>query len=163
MRRLLMIASSTAMRPDSGLLPALNRYDGPVYRLLRAHRAAGHRLPTILILSANYGLIAANHPIPADRRDERLTIIKARLAVHGRARDELRRAWWIAQDRFMIAGALHKEVFLRLAPRFEPDISPHVSMPVEPVYTAAHGRIDEQLLQLQVWLNGGGKTRRIRS
>jgi hypothetical protein len=160
MRRLLMIGSSTAMRPNPGLLPALERYDGPVFRVLRAHRGAGHRLPVILILSARYGLISGNHPVQAGGQEGRLTIIRARLAVHGQSRDALRRAWWIAQDRFMVAGALHKEVFLRLAPRFEPDISPHMSQPVEPLYVAAHGRIGEQLDQLQAWLNGQSKTGR---
>lgn len=152
MRRLLMISSSTAIRPNPGLIPALDRYDGPVYRLLRAHRDEGHRLPIILILSASYGLISGKHPIPADQSDERLTGSKARRAVHDRARDELRRAWWTAQDRYMVAGKLHTEVFLALAPRFEPDISPHLSEPVEPVYTAAHGPMGEQLQQLKDWL-----------
>ena len=148
-----MIGSSTAMRPDQGLLPALDRYDGLVYRLLRAHRSAGHRLPVILILSARYGLIPASHPIQPGGSKERLSTKAARLCMNDLAREQLDRAWWKAQDRFLIAGPLHREVFRSLAPRFPPGIPPHLAIPVESVYVEASGRTREQLRQLQDWLN----------
>ena len=42
MTRLLIVACSRAKRPDAGSLPAIDRYDGPAFRLLR--RARGHAI-----------------------------------------------------------------------------------------------------------------------
>jgi hypothetical protein len=48
----------------AGLLPAIERYDGPVFRLLRRFLRAPARPVSIHILSAAYGLISAADPIP---------------------------------------------------------------------------------------------------
>src|SRR5262245_41213981 len=66
MHRLLLIACSERKNQDDGLLPALDRYDGPAFRVLRKYlREAEGTEPIVLILSAKYGLIAANRKIPA--------------------------------------------------------------------------------------------------
>lgn len=65
MTRLLILACSERKSPAKGLLPALERYDGPAFRVLRKYlREAEHPAPTVLILSAKYGLITADHAIP---------------------------------------------------------------------------------------------------
>ena len=60
MRRLLIVACGAAKRADVGHLPALDRYSGPPFKTL--HKAlAGlpkEQCPTVLILSAEFGLIA---------------------------------------------------------------------------------------------------------
>lgn len=64
-KRLLIIACSQRKRPDPGLLPAIERYDGGSYRVLRKIKREG-RWPKnldVLILSAKYGLIEASTPI----------------------------------------------------------------------------------------------------
>lgn len=61
MTRCLLIACSARKRPDRGLLPAVERYDGPWYRVLRG--AAGGDL-RVWVISAEYGLIPGDTPIP---------------------------------------------------------------------------------------------------
>jgi hypothetical protein len=70
MTRLLILACSQKKSPAHGALPAVERYDGPAFRVLRRflRESPGESL-TVLILSAEYGLIESGRPIPAyDRR-----------------------------------------------------------------------------------------------
>ena len=65
MHRLLIIACSERKDCAAGLLPAIDRYDGPAFRVLRKYlREHAARAPSILILSAKYGLIQADRKIP---------------------------------------------------------------------------------------------------
>jgi hypothetical protein len=65
MNRLLIIACSQRKNPASGLLPAVDRYDGPAFRVLRKFLAqAPGEIPTVLIVSARYGLLDAQRRIP---------------------------------------------------------------------------------------------------
>ena len=73
--RLLILACSQRKRPALSLLPALERYDGPWFRVLRKFL---HESPSeasrlqVYILSAEFGLIPANQLIPDyDRRISR--------------------------------------------------------------------------------------------
>jgi hypothetical protein len=102
MTAVLVLACSQKKRPDAGELPALERYDGPAFRVLRRQlRAAARRDPlrgdllrgdlTVLVLSARFGLIEASRPIPD--YDERMTATRAEelAAIVGRGlRDWLR-------------------------------------------------------------------------
>jgi hypothetical protein len=71
-RRLLILSCSQRKRPDPGLLPAIERYDGRAFRVLRKFfRERPLEMPCLdaYILSAEFGLLAANQPIPNyDRR-----------------------------------------------------------------------------------------------
>jgi cytoplasmic iron level regulating protein YaaA (DUF328/UPF0246 family) len=64
-RYLLIVACSQRKRPDPGLLPAIERYDGVNFRVLRKARREGYwpKNLDVLILSARYGLLKANDPI----------------------------------------------------------------------------------------------------
>ncbi|MFL5759988.1 MAG: DUF6884 domain-containing protein [Thermomicrobiales bacterium] len=63
--RLLILSCSQRKRPDSGLLPAIERYNGPPFQVLRKYlRTDPPNTPNMFILSAKFGLIAANEPIP---------------------------------------------------------------------------------------------------
>ena len=66
--RLLILSCSQRKRPDLILLPALERYDGPVFRMLRRFlrtwpSKGSH--PEVYILSAQFGLISAHQLIPS--------------------------------------------------------------------------------------------------
>ena len=73
--RLLILSCSSKKRSDRGLLPALERYDGPAYRVmnkfLRVHPSRSQSLD-VYILSAEFGLIPSEKPIP--NYDRRMTL-----------------------------------------------------------------------------------------
>lgn len=58
MMRLLILGCSAAKRHDAGLMPALERYDGPAFRVLRKARREGviDEDTRVRILSAKFGL-----------------------------------------------------------------------------------------------------------
>jgi len=59
-KRLLILSCSQRKRPDPGLLPAIERYDGPVFQVVRRYlreQPAGSKQLDVFILSARYGLI----------------------------------------------------------------------------------------------------------
>lgn len=76
MRRLLVLGCSQRKRTDAGLLPAVDRYDGPAFRVLRRYRAerADAGLAAV-VLSAEFGLIPIDEPIP--NYDRRMTSSRA--------------------------------------------------------------------------------------
>lgn len=58
-RQLLVMACSATKRQDDGKIPALERYDGSTYRVLRnfLRQSAWPRSLSVAVLSARYGLI----------------------------------------------------------------------------------------------------------
>ena len=77
-RRFLILACTATKRPDVRLLPAIDRYRGPSFRVLRRwlsdYPEAATRLD-VSILSAEFGLIPAIQPIPD--YDRRMTAARA--------------------------------------------------------------------------------------
>lgn len=148
MKRLLLIACSETKLSDSSPLPAFERYDGPSYRMLRAYREAGHRLPKILILSALYGLIEPTHPI--DNYNVRMTdLIAANFKGDRHARRIVQNAYWTADSIFIFGGALYQEVFFAWLPQHAKN------SPLKPItlpFKRSVGGIGEQLGQLKAWL-----------
>jgi hypothetical protein len=69
---LVILGCSQRKRQTSRILPAIDRYDGPVFRVLRKHSREEPENPTAAcILSARFGLIPAKRKIP--RYDRRLS------------------------------------------------------------------------------------------
>ncbi|HTU19344.1 MAG TPA: hypothetical protein VMG10_14885 [Gemmataceae bacterium] len=65
MDRLLILSCSQRKAPATGRVPAIDRYDGPVFRVLRNYlREGSPEALTVLIVSAKYGLIESNRRIP---------------------------------------------------------------------------------------------------
>jgi hypothetical protein len=63
--RLLILSCSQRKVPVKGRLRAIDRYDGPAFRVLRKYlREASDGSLAILILSAKYGLIESERAIP---------------------------------------------------------------------------------------------------
>ena len=66
--RLLILSCSQRKAPAKGRLPAIDRYDGPAFRVLRKYLREGPaEVPTVLILSAKYGLIESEREDPVVR------------------------------------------------------------------------------------------------
>lgn len=65
MGRLLILACSERKNSDSGLIPAINRYDGPAFRVLRKYlRELSDDGLIVYVLSAKFGLLKSEEPIP---------------------------------------------------------------------------------------------------
>jgi hypothetical protein len=76
--RLLVLSCSKRKRTDHKLIPAIERYDGPLFRVLRRFlRECPHktRFLDVAIISAEYGLISASSPIRF--YDHRMTVERA--------------------------------------------------------------------------------------
>jgi hypothetical protein len=70
-RRILVLGCSGRKRDDPGLLPAVDRYDSPQFRVMRRYLGSAPDVgrPEIFVVSAEYGLIRAEHLIASyDRR-----------------------------------------------------------------------------------------------
>lgn len=68
--RLLILACSATKRVDTGRIPAIDRYDGPLWRTLR-HSDPGGRKARVAVLSARHGFLEGRWPI--ENYDCRLT------------------------------------------------------------------------------------------
>lgn len=84
--KLLLIACSQRKRTDAGLLHAIDRYDGPSFRVLRRYLRSSNLPIDIWILSAEYGLISSDHLLPY--YDQRMTVGRARV-LHSRIISDL--------------------------------------------------------------------------
>lgn len=137
MSALLILACSATKRPDAGLLPAIDRYDGPAYRVLRRalrERAGLGAALTIRILSAEFGLITDTTEIPDYNR--RMT--------RGRARE----LYLSVQHAINNLRPLPPRRFVNLGAAYRPALPPIVGA------EHAHGGIGERLGQLRAWLWG---------
>lgn len=147
-RRLLILGCSATKRPDPGTLPAIERYDGPAYRVVRKHLAelpAGSLLGLrILVLSAKYGLIGGWDWIA--NYDEKLTRSRAlELSTRELGLDVLA-ALNAVEGGWMYGGALYRQVVTGACAQAGVMLSPYGLLG----WTA--GGIGEQLAGLKGWL-----------
>jgi len=147
LRDMLIMSCSAKKRTDPGMLPALERYDGVAYGVLKKafREVAGleERL-TILIVSAEFGLIPASTPIPWYER--RMNAARAR-----EMRDDVATAarTMIGDRQFgrvMIVGGKHYRAALV-------DGIPVLEQRAARC-TCTSGGIGVQLGQLHAWLRG---------
>jgi hypothetical protein len=134
-RSLIILACSAAKLHDEGGLPAIQRYDGPAYRVLRRALRERHGLTDVLeirMLSAEFGLIAPWHYIPD--YDREMTRERAK---------ELRPDVTAALEGLWPAAYVHASHRYRLA-------LPPPPWPVS--IRVAHRGIGYQLAQLRAWL-----------
>lgn len=139
-RKLLLIACSNRKRRDKGLLPALERYDGVTYRVIRKAMREGYFPPNvdIKILSAKFGLIDAQTRIPYyDQRMDRERAGRLRSQVQSRLEKIL-----ISQKYAEVYIDLGKNYFVLLDTFvFPPDI----------VFYRIEGKIGIRLCKLKSW------------
>lgn len=138
--RLLLISCSNRKRADYKLMPAIDRYDGPAFYVLRRYlrETDDHQL-RVYILSAEFGIINAQKRIPDYDR----------LMTHSRAR-ELREQ--TTRSLRLILQRTHcTEVFVCAGVVYEEAIDiPYLKQTV-PVQVAARGQ-GPKLSSLHGWL-----------
>jgi hypothetical protein len=148
--RLLFLACSATKRPDEGLLRAIDRYDGPAFRLLRKflrERAVQAGKLGILILSAEFGLIAADMPIPCyDRRMDVQRAIELRPQVRRQAQALL------AGRPIYTATLTNLGAAYTYALTWDEATMPLLGRPQFGVVTHAQGPIGQRLQQMKRWL-----------
>lgn len=140
MSALLILACSATKRHDAGRLPAIDRYDGPAWRVLRRALRERHEIDdrgrlTVAALSARYGLIRADDPIC--HYDQRMTRARAtELApdVESALRVRFPGPW--------------SAVFVNVGADYRPALPDPLPWPA----TLAYGAIGGRLRQLKEWL-----------
>ena len=147
MTRLLIVSCSEAKKPDIRSMEAIERYDGPTFRLLRKARSAGLLADVrVMILSAKYGLIPEYWMI--DDYDQRMTPARA-AELAGPTSVTLWR--WLGQ---------HPEcadVFVNVGKSYAPALAGFDDWCLQHgvIVTAAAGGMGERLAQTRAWLEGG--------
>lgn len=140
---ILVLSCSATKRQDSDLLPALTRYDGPAYRIVRQYRdcieRGAHPGLRVLILSAEHGILGSTSPLhDYDRKMDRARAAEL-IAAH-RWRAEWMRELLLHEGRncLVFGGALYRHV---ISGWLQGADFPHTT-----------GGIGTQLGQLKRWL-----------
>ena len=140
---LLILACSQRKRPNADRLPALERYDGVHFRVLRKARCEGHwpQNLSVVILSAKYGLISADEAIAC--YDQRMTPERAR---------ELRERIGASLD-ILLRGQPWHSIFVNVGGVYLSALSTSKELPrLGERVTYATGGIGERAAQLKRWL-----------
>ena len=142
MNRLLILSCSQRKAPVKGRLPAIDRYDGPAFRVLRKYlRETPSGAPTVLILSAKYGLIESERKIPSyDQRLSRTSAAQLRPQVLETVRRVLRSRAWRAVG--VCAGKEYRSTLNGLAEL----------LPAEVRLDLLSGGLGKRLAALRDWL-----------
>jgi hypothetical protein len=142
--RLLILACSQRKRSESDRLPAIERYDGPPFRVLRRYLRSGDANQLdVCILSAEYGLISANQLIAY--YDRKMT--------PGRAR-ELNAAA-ISRLRQITMPGLYSQIMLSMGSTYLQAVDGWACIiPEGTTVRIAHGGLGRRLTLLRDWLYG---------
>lgn len=142
--RLLILACCQRKRAHPSLLPAIDKYDGPTFRVLRRYQRAELACRTdVYILSAEFGLLSADRLIPS--YDRPMTLERAR---------ELHPSVLASLNQVFNAKGYHT-IFVCMGQAYSQAIAGFDSLtpPTATVHVAT-GSLGRQLSQLHDWLNG---------
>jgi len=144
-RRLLLLSCSQRKRRTRGLLPAIKRYDGPAFRVLRRYL---NSQPTaqleVLILSAKWGLISGNALLPY--YNQRMTEQRA---------EELRQPV-IKRLRKILKAKSCKEIFIAMSKSYFQVLTEQELSKIASLTTyIPQGRQGQKVSALYDWLHGG--------
>ena len=145
--RLLILSCSQRKHSTQGLLPALQRYDGPAYRVMnkfmRAHPSEVHLLD-VYILSAEFGLISADKPILNYNR--RMTLQRAK-ELQPRTQPELKR---------ILSGRQYDELFISMGKAYRQVLVGYkLLIPADFKVIVSTGIMGRKLAELRNWLRKG--------
>lgn len=123
--KLIVMACCGTKRSDEGLMPLIDRYDGPMWRTLRARlaelpaaaEAVKSRELLIMVLSAKWGFIPAEAPMP--NYDERMTERRARelLQTDPELKYQLPQRFDEASDVLFVGGELYRDTMWKAVDR----------------------------------------------
>lgn len=141
---MLILACSRRKRPDEKLLPAVERYDGPAFRVLRRFlRESPSEAPSILILSAKHGLIP--HDLPIAAYDRKMSLARAR---------QLRPLVLAELDR-MTASRSSVETLVFAGQQYLPALyKDDASLAQNTTIKVCAGALGRKLAELHDWLHG---------
>jgi hypothetical protein len=144
-KRLMVISCSGSKNSSSSVLPAIDRYTGGVYGIIKKARREGYwpKDTDILIISAKYGLIAENTLIEMyEQKMDKSRAIELRSEVSSRL-DEYLKAERYAQI-FINLGSVYLQ---SIAFSTEIDLARRSGILQE-----AEGAIGKRLRQTRVWI-----------
>ena len=137
--KLLIISCSQRKISTPGMLPAIERYDGPTYRTLRKSREDGGTPNMhILIISAKHGLIGCQKSIEA--YDQRMTPARA-LQLRDATQSILKAC---------LAAVPYDEVFINLGKSYMKTLVGFHWGPLLPL--KASGGVGQKTAQMKAWL-----------
>lgn len=140
--KLLLISCSATKRQGELTLPAIERYDGPKFRVLRKALAGDIEPLTVRILSAAKGMIGPEFPL--EHYDMELTPkSRDRLVMSPAHRAGFAALVAAHDDVFVMAGGLYLTVL-------------DAWHPGRPAWRVATGAPGQRLNQLKTWLHQGG-------
>lgn len=143
-RRLLIVSCSERKRNDPNPLPALDRYDGVNFRVIKKAMREG-RWPQnldLLILSAEYGLTDPDQPIrPYDRRmtPQRATELADKVAGVLRRR---------------LSHITYDEIFVNAGKNYLPALKILQEIDDARVVRYAEGGIGQKMAAMKRWIEG---------
>lgn len=143
--RLLILSCSKRKRSAAGLQPALDRYDGPVFRVMkkfiRAHPFEAQAVD-VYVLSAKFGLIPEDHPIAY--YDRRMTLQRVK-RLNQRVLTELKRI--LIKRRYIELFISVGKDYLQALDGFEPLIPDNLKV------ITSTGSMGRKQSELRNWLH----------
>lgn len=144
--RLLILSCSRRKRSTAGLQPALDRYDGPVFRVMkkfiRAHPLEAKALD-VYVLSAKFGLIPEDRPIAYYDRRMTSQIVKR---LKQRILTELKRV--LIERRYIELFISVGKDYLQALDGYEPLIPDNLKV------ITSMGSMGRKQAELRNWLHG---------
>lgn len=140
-RKLLLIACSNRKNRSKGMLPAIERYDGVNYRVIHKLQREG-KFPgnvDVKILSAKFGLIDAQTPIPY--YDQRMDKKRA---------DELRGQ--VMRELSEIANGPYEEIFINMGKVYLGAMDGYTTLLPKVRVKIAEGGIGQKMAAMRNWL-----------
>jgi hypothetical protein len=143
-RSLVILGCSQRKKQTSRLIPAIDRYDGPAFQVLRKHaRDNPETSPDTFVLSGRFGLIAGQFPIP--RYDRRL-----KQDDHTVLREQVQK-----QLKRTLDECRPERLFVSVGSRYWPLLEEPLSRDVAAEsLTVASGSIGGRASQFAHWLRG---------
>lgn len=141
--RLLVLSCSSSKRTEKGDLSAIERYDGPSFRVLRkfVREHSADALPLIYVLSAEFGLIPASQPIPY--YDHRMTFHRAEQMNAGILEQFEQTVKSRRLDKLFLSMSRHYELALK---GYEDRLPPNIEV------VLSRGTPGRRLSELHDWL-----------